>query len=109
MKTEFQNLEWAIPKIQKQFIKNPRKSISATFRFLRNHPRYTLIGDYPILSIIVDTIRKLGIKPFRRNLLYGLNSSEEFKIWLPKEKSELLDELLRSISVSFKGGKIANS
>lgn len=61
MELIIQDLSNAKPKIEKHFRKRPGASISAMYRQLRHSPRYSLIGDYPILSLIVSTVSELGI------------------------------------------------
>lgn len=107
MKNEYQNVEWIIPKTKKMFIKNPRRSISAAFRYFRNHPRLTLIGCYPILATTIHTVQKLNIATARKRVLYALNQSEELKAFSKKDKNELIEELLNPSSVGMNKGKNA--
>lgn len=105
MKNEYQDAEWIVPKAQKMFIKNPRRSLSATFRYFRNHPRVSLIGCYPILSGITRVVLSIGIPLSRNKLLYALNQSDELKTFTHGEKKQLIDQLLNPVSVATKRPK----
>lgn len=105
MKNEFQDLEWIVPKVTKLFTKNPNRSISATFRFCRRHPRLSSVGCYPILSTIIRSVKILKITISREKALYGLNQSEELIEFSKKDKNELLDELIKPLSVEVKTGR----
>lgn len=105
METEFQDLNWAIPIIQKKYSKNPNSSISAIFRYLRRKPHLSLFGDYPLLSIVLKTILEIGIKPKRNQVLYALNQSEELYQLSKKDKNNLLDQLLKTPPVETKKHK----
>lgn len=107
-KTQFCDLEWAIPKIQRLFIKNRNRSISAAFRFFRNHSALFLIGDFPILAMIVNTIKDLKIPLKRANLFYALNQSTELKDLPRNDKQDLIDELLKPLSVQLPTDKTAS-
>lgn len=106
-KTQFCDLEWAIPKTQRLFIKNKNRSISATFRFFRKHSALSLIGDYPILAMIVNTIKDLKIPLKRNSLLYTFNQSTEFKNLPRNDKQDLINELIKPLSVQLSKGKTA--
>lgn len=99
---QIQSTEWIIPKIQKQFEINLNRSISATFRHFRKHPALSLIGDYPLLSCIFLTISQMGIVPSRQKLVYAFNQSQEFRELSKKEKTEILDQLLKLSHVQSK-------
>lgn len=94
MNTELQSTEWVPLKVRRLYIKNPRRSLSATFRRLRRHPRLSLIGDYPILAAIISTASEMGIKISRAKTLYAFNHSSELRQFSPLDKKELLDQLL---------------
>lgn len=89
MRNQFQALDWAVPKIEKRFRKNPNSSLSAIFRDLRKSLSLSLFGDYPIVSVIVGTLKRLGIKVARSKLRYALRQSEELK-----GKRDLVSQLL---------------
>lgn len=107
MKNEFQDLESLIPSIQKAFEKNPRRSLSAFFRNSRKSPRYSLIGDYPILATITHTAIKMGIEFSRNKVLHALNQSDELKTLLKGDKKDLTDQLFLPLTVASKQGKNA--
>lgn len=107
-KPQFQDLEWIIPKIIRDFSRNPNKRISATFRFFRNHPHLSLVGDYPILATITHTVLSLGITLTRNEVLYAFNFSDELKHLPRNEKTKLLDQLLTYPTGEIKQGKNAS-
>ncbi len=104
-KPQFQSPEWIIPKIQRDFTRNKNKSISATFRHYRNHKNLSLIGDYPILSTIVNTIKDIRIEIKRQNLFYAFNQSIELNSFPRNDKQQLIKQLLKPSSVQFSKGK----
>lgn len=85
----FQDLNIAIPVIQKYFSKNPNASICAIYKTLRRRQSLSLFGDFPIISIIVTTMQDLGVPARRRLLLKTFKQSEELR-----GKILLLDQLL---------------
>lgn len=85
----FQDLNIAIPVIQKHFSKNPNASICAIYKILRRRQSLCLFGDFPIISIIVTAMQDMGIPVRRRLLLKTFRQSEELK-----GKILLLDQLL---------------
>lgn len=99
---QIQSTEWIIPKIQKQFETNPNRSLSASFRHFRKYPALSLIGDYPLLTCILLTISQMGIVLTRAKLVYTFSQSEEFRVSSKKEKTELLDQLLKLSHVQSK-------
>lgn len=100
--TELQSLEWTIPVIKKAFNKNRNRSISALFRYFRQHSRLSLIGCYPILATIVHAAIDIGIKLNRSKVGYALNNSEELRQFSKQEKKLLLDQLIKSSYVQIK-------
>ena len=95
----YQDLSLAKDRIIKRYMKNPNSSISAMFRSLRGKSYLSLIGDYPILATITNTISTLGIKLTRPQATYALNKSEELKCFSKKDKNELLNQLTNPSSV----------
>lgn len=104
-KPQFQSPEWIIPKIQRDFSRNRNKSISACFRHYRNHNSLSLIGDYPILATIVNTVNNLGITINRQKIFYAFNQSVELKSFLRNDKQQLIEQLLNPSSVQFSKDK----
>jgi hypothetical protein len=92
---KFQNLNWAHPFVKKKFRKNPNSSISAIYRKLRGDSHLSLIGDYPIFSLILSEITSLGIKPKPTILRYALKQSNELK-----GKSLILKALLKGLLIA---------
>ncbi len=109
MKPQLQSLEWIVPKIQREFSRNNNKRVSAVFRYCRNHPHLSLIGDYPILSTIIHTILSLEINLTRKEIWRSFQYSDELKSLSKKEKSQVLDELLTIPSGGMKKTKHASS
>ena len=85
----FQDLNITEPFIQKHFIKYPQASISFVFRKLRNRQSLSFFGDYPLISVVVATMREMGIPVKRRMLRKTFNQSKELR-----GKITLLDQLL---------------
>lgn len=79
MEMFMQDLESVKPKIKKHFGKYPSASISAMFRNLRNSPRLSLFGDYPILSVIVEVMHEVGVAIKRRVVQRAMRQSQELK------------------------------
>ena len=102
MNMQFQNLNLAIPVIQQRYKKNPRRSISATFRQLRNQQRFSFFGDYPILATVLDAVMTIGIIPARPTVTYALNSSNELRQLSKKEKMELINQLFNPSPAALK-------
>lgn len=107
MNTTYQDLDWVSSKTQKLFTKNPHKSLSATFRFFRKNPTLFFIGDYPLLSSIVNTVTTANIKFSQYSLIYAFNQSEELKVLGPKQKTPLLNCLTNPTYVQTKSAFIA--
>ena len=89
MFNNYQDLDKAKSISINHFEKNPNASISALFRRLRNHKKYSLIGDYPIIATILNARQELGLKNDKKKLLYATRQSEELK-----GKKKLLDSLI---------------
>ena len=99
---QYQSLELATNKTIKMYMRNPHRSISATYRTLRKKPYISFFGDYPILATVVTAIIKLGITPTRFQVTYALNQSDELQQLGKQEKSSLLNQLINSIDVQLK-------
>lgn len=97
MNMQYQDLEMAKNKIIKMYMRNPNRSISATYRTLRKKPYFSFFGDYPILSSIVTTIISIGLKPSRFQVTYALNQSGELQSLLKHEKNSLLNQLINPL------------
>lgn len=102
MNIQFQDLSLATPKIKRRYIKNSHRSISATFRFLRRQRSFSFFGDYPILSIILQTIIILSVNPSRYQTIYALNQSEELRLLSKRDKNCLINQLVYPLSVAMK-------
>jgi len=105
-KPQFQSLEWIVPKIQRDFSRNKNKSISACFRHYRKHNNLSLIGDYPILATIVNTVKDLRIMINRQKIFYAFNQSTELKEFPRNDKQQLIEQLLKPSSVQFSKGNM---
>ena len=75
----FQDLSLAKPIIEKRFTKNPSASLSGMFKFLRRHSKFSAFGDYPIISIILSTLKEMNIRITKIQFLYGCRLSQEIK------------------------------
>lgn len=105
MNIQFQDLSLAIPKIERKFNKNPRRSISSTFRHLRKQNTFSFFGDYPILSIILNTIINININPSRHQAIYALNQSQELFLLSKKDKNCLINQLIHPLPIQTKSQK----
>ncbi len=85
----FQDLNIAVPVIQKYFSKNPNASICAIYKMIRRRQSLSLFGDFPIISTIVTTMQEMEIPVRRRMLLKTFRQSEDLR-----GKILLLDQLL---------------
>lgn len=90
---QFQDLEWARPRIQAQIEKNKRRgmgaSISGLFKMLRSQRHLTLIGDYPLLWIIMNETKETSQIKIKTALKY----SDEYKQLPKREKMWWLKSL----------------
>jgi len=81
--TQFQDLEWARPRIKAQIKNNKHRgmgaSVSGLFTMLRRERHLSLIGDYPILWIIMNETQEMNKMKIKR----ALTKSQEYK-GLPK-------------------------
>ena len=102
---KYQDLSLAKKQFLKMYMKNPNRSISATFRSLREKQYISFIGDYPILSCLIKTVYSLGLIPSRFQVRYAFNLSEELNDRSKKDKSILLDELFNTAYVQTKSLK----
>lgn len=107
MKNEFQDIESIIPSVQRAFVKNPRRSISAQFRKARNSSRYTLIGCYPILATIIHTALSIGIYFSKNKVFHAIKQSDELKSFSKGDKKSFAHHLLSPTSVVLKQDKCA--
>ena len=73
------DLSRAKPIVKKHFEKHPKASISIMFRRLRNDKRFSGQGAYPIISVIVNTIRELGLEVERRKVFQAFQQSSELR------------------------------
>lgn len=94
---KYQDFEKAKNKITKMYMQNPKRSISATYRTLREKPYVSFFGDYPILSSIVTTIMSIGIELSRFQITYALNQSDELQSLSKQEKNSLLNQLINPL------------
>lgn len=102
MNMQYQDLEIAKNKIIKMYMRNQNRSISSTYRTLREKSYLSFFGDYPILSSIVTTIITIGIKPSRFQVTYALNQSDELRRLSKQEKNSLLNQLITPMSDQMK-------
>ncbi len=108
MEMRFQDLNFAVSIIEKQFRRNRNRSISATFHSLRRNSKLSFFGDWLLLGVIIKTIHQLGIYPSRNSILYAMNMSPELSKLPKREKTLLLEQLLKPSPVAMKQTKIAS-
>ena len=82
----WRDLEPARESIQKQFKANPNHGLAAEYRRVRAQSRFDLIGDWPILSLIVEVAHNLGIKFSRFSTRLALSQIEDWKTWRKAQK-----------------------
>ena len=92
MKT-IQSTEWVEPIIRQKFEKNPRRSVSALFRYYRKLANLSLVGDYPLLHCIFSVAVSVGVSLSRSQVIYALNKSDELRHVEKKTKGILADQL----------------
>ena len=102
MNIQYQDLSLAENRTIKMYIRNPHRSISATYRTIRSKSYVSFFGDYPILFTVVTTFVNLGKTPSRFQVTYALNQSDELQSLLKQEKNSLLDQLTNPIHVPLK-------
>lgn len=91
--TQFQDLDWARPRIQ-TYIKNNKTrdrgtSISGLFSMIRKQRHLSLIGDYPLFWVIMDETKETNKSKIRT----ALRKSEEYRSVSKKEKMWWLNSL----------------
>ena len=91
---QYQDLSIAKERTIKMYMQNTNRSISSTYRTLRGKYYTSFIGDYPLLSAIVTSVKTLGLSPSRFQITYAFNQSSELQQLLKKEKMSLLDQLI---------------
>lgn len=91
---QYQDLEWAIPKIKARIEKNKKQgdgvSISGLFKMLRSARHLSLIGDYFLFWIILRYVQPKG-------LAWALRKSSEYNA-LKKNEKMLWKRLLEASS-----------
>ena len=83
---QFQDLEWARPRIQAQIANNKKRgmgySLSGLFTMLRKERHLSLIGDYSLMWIIQDETKETSSMK-----IHGmLRKSEEYRNVSKREK-----------------------
>lgn len=79
MFSQFQSLDKAEIIVKKHFRNYPKASVSAMFRKLRKDNRFSLIGDYPIISSILSNLEEMGIRRSKQQVFYATRQSDELK------------------------------
>ncbi|MEL7666494.1 MAG: hypothetical protein AAGU06_03675 [Candidatus Shapirobacteria bacterium] len=91
MEITFQNLEWAVPTIQKMAQKN--SGLTTIFRRIRKNKKYSFFGDIVLLLCISSILADESKRPKTRSeISYALRKIEEYKQMPKKAKMELLDQ-----------------
>lgn len=89
----YQNLHFAKTLVQRDFTKNKNRSLSAEFRYLRNDTRLSLFGDWLLMSMLVKTVKEMGIHPNATRLRHMIRQSKEISGLEEFEKKKLLASL----------------
>ena len=76
---EFYDLNAAKPVVRKKFKENPKSTVSGMFRVLRKDGYFRYFADYPLMSVIVETVGKMGIKVTRQAVKNACRYSEDLK------------------------------
>ena len=79
MELIIQDLESTKIKIQKHFAKFPQASISFMYRDLRKSQKVIFFGDYPLMRLIIVTMKEMGIEVRKRPLQRAIQQSPELK------------------------------
>lgn len=79
METEYQNLDWAIPIVKQQLKECPHSKISTIFNKVRNHPRLSIFGDYPLFLVVIKELRNTGKEITKTMIRKALKISSELK------------------------------
>lgn len=93
--TQFQDLNWARPRIQAQILHNKKRgsnsSLSGLFSMLRKQRHFSLLGDYPLFWIIMDETKEKS----KTKIKTALRKSEEYRSVSKKEKMWWLNSLMQ--------------
>jgi len=91
--TQFQDLEWAIPRIHAQIKENKKRgmgaSVSGLFSMLRKERHLSLMGDYFLFWIILSEVKTTSSK-----LSTALRKSKEYNGLQKREKMLWLKNLM---------------
>jgi len=91
METEYQNLDWAIPIIKQQLKEYPTSKISTVFKRLRNNPRLTLFGDYPLYVMVIKELKKQNRSINKSEIKNAFKISKELR-----NKKTIVDTLFNT-------------
>lgn len=84
--TQFQDLEWARPRIKTRLLNNKKQeygtSVSGLYSMLRKEPHLSLIGDYSLFWIIIDETKETS----KTKIANALRKSQEFNGLRKKER-----------------------
>ena len=94
---QFQDLEWARPRIKRQISHNKKYkmgySLSGLFTMLRKERHISLIGDYSLMWIIMDETKEISSMK-----IHGmLRKSEEYQNISKREKMWWFNSLLYDV------------
>lgn len=94
MENQFQDLEWARPRIKARIKANKQNgdgtSLSGLFSLLRKERHLSLIGDYSLMWIILDETKEKN----KTKIAYALRKSPEFRSIRKQEKMWWLKSLV---------------
>ena len=71
-------------------------SVSSVFRDLRANSAFSFFGDYPLLGLATDEIKKAGFNVRRDSLFRVMQQSEELSEVRQGLKTVLVDQLMES-------------
>jgi len=69
-------------------------SVGSVFRDLRENEGFSFFGDYPLLAIVVDEIKKGGFSVRRDTLFKVMAASKELSELRQGERTALVDQML---------------
>ena len=101
----FQTDTWVTDKAITQLTENNNRSVSAMFREFRRYQHYSLLGDYVLLASIARALAELKLPKTRKDFSYTMRQSVELKELSKRDKTSLLDELIKMPSVGLKNEK----
>lgn len=71
-----------------------RLSVKSIFQILRDNDRFSLFGDYPLMSITVEMVKDAGFQVSDKSVASLLKSSKEISDLEKATRDQLIEQLL---------------